>query len=874
MTQSRPPRWAAWLLDRLIPDGEHHAPVGDFEEVWYHVRDSDGALKATTWYVRSVLGLIPRRIINAVYFGFLMLQNYFKTSYRNMMRNKTYSAVNLLSLTLGTACFLLISIYVNEEGSFDTFNAGADRIYRVNVDFVGQSSTFSNALSSAPMGPAIQANGSGVETVARISQVRPEALLQTGEIRGFEGNGYYADSTLFDIFTFRLVRGDQASALTVPNSIVLTESMAERYFGRKNPVGERMHMNNEIDITVTGVVEDPPGNSHFRFDYLISFSTLNPQRLTNWFSNPYYTFLKLSPEVDPSSLEPVIDRLVADNMAEAAASAGVSMRLWLQPLLEIRMNPQGNDLSDGRGAGHIYVLSGIALFILFLACINFVNLATARSSTRAKEVGMRKVIGATRSQLTTQMLGEAGLLSLLACSTGLVLARAALPWFETLVGRPVTFPIGWQTILFVLAVAGVVSLLSGIVPAIQLSRLQPARILKGSEGPSGTGGSWFRNGLVVFQFSVSVALIVVTIMVYRQVAFMKNVDLGLNTEQVAIIAVNSSQVESIPSLKERFKSLPGVNGVTWSNRAPGSGAYGNLVRRLDSGDDSSMENKYIFADESYLDVLDVSMVAGRYFDPVDAPPAPSIGEPMATDVRGRFILNEESVRLLGWASPEDAVGQPLEFGGDVLGDIIGVMANYRFQPMTVGMQPVIFQYAPSGQGVLMVRFQTDDLQAALSGMEVTWNALQPDWPFSVTFLDDEFDALYASQEQFGRIFSTFSILAVLIACLGLFGLATFSVQRRTREIGIRKALGATDTSIVLLLSRTFGVLILVANLIAWPAAWFFVKDWQQEFASQASMAVWVFMLAGLVALVIAGIAISTQAVRASRTNPVETLRIE
>ena len=838
------------------------------------MRISEGSLRAAGWYVGAVLGLIPRRILNSVYFGMLMFQNYLKTSYRNMLRNKTYSAVNLMSLTLGTACFLLISMYVQEENRFDTFNAGSDRIYRVNVDFIGESSTFSNALSSAPMGPAIWANGSGVEATARISRVRPEALLQAGRVRDFEDNGYYADSTLFDIFSFNLVRGDRATALSVPNSIVLTESMAARYFGSRNPVGESMRMNNRQDVTVTGIVEDPPGNSHFRFDFLLSFTTLNPQTLTSWFSNPYYTFLKLAPGVDPSSLDPAIERLVEDNMAAAATSAGVSIRLWLQPLLDIRMNPQGNDLSDGRGAGHIHVLTGIALFILFLACINFVNLATARSSTRAKEVGMRKVIGATRAQLTTLILGEAGMLSLLACSIGLLLARTALPWFETLVGRPVDFPFRWQTLLFVLAVAAIVSVLSGIVPALQLSRLQPARILKGSAGPSGIGGSWFRNGLVVFQFSVSVALIVVTIMVYRQVAFMKNANLGLTTEQVAVISVNSSQIEGVPTLKTQIAALPGVEGVTWSNRAPGSGAFGNLVRRLDTGDNSSMENKYIFADESFLDVLDVDMVAGRYFEPVEAAAAPSPGERMATDGRGRFILNEESVRRLGWSSPEEAIGEPLEFGGDVIGDIVGVMADYRFQPMTVGMQPVIFQYAPAGQGVLMIRLETSNLQATLAAIEDTWSTQQPDWPFSVTFLDDEFDALYVSQEQFGRIFSTFSILAVLIACLGLFGLATFSVQRRRREIGIRKALGASDSSIVLLLSKTFGLLILVANLIAWPAAWFFVNDWQQEFASQASMAVWVFMLAGLVALVIAGIAISTQAVRASRTNPVETLRVE
>ncbi len=864
----------AWLLDRLLPDGDHRAPLGDFEEIWHHIKDERGTLRAHAWYILAVLGLIPRRIYNSIYFGLLMLQNYLKTSWRNMLRNRTWSAVNLLSLTLGTACFLLIAIYVHEESTFDAFHTDADRIYRVNVDFIGQSYTFANALSAAPMGPAIQTTASGVDHAVRISQVRPEVLLQVGSMRDFEENGFYADSTLFHVFSFEMLEGDPGSALVAPQSVVLTASTARKYFGRKNPLGEFVRMDNTTDLTVTGVVQDPPTNSHFRFDFLISFSSLNPERLTNWFSNPYYTFLKLSPNKSEASLRPVLARLVDDNMAADAASAGVSIRLWLQPLLDIRMNPQGNDLSDGRGAGHVFILSGIALFILFLACINFVNLATARSSTRAKEVGMRKVIGASRGQLMGQVLGESGLLGLIACLAGVASARAALPWFESLVGRTVAFPFGWELTLFILGLAILVSLLSGIVPAIQLSRLQPIGILKGNGGQSALRGAAFRNALVVFQFTVSVALIVVTIMVYRQVGYMKSIEHGISTDQIAVIPVNEPQVAAIPTLKEQFLRLPGVEAVTWANRAPGTGASGNLIRRLDTGEDDSMENKYIFADASYLDVLGASMVAGRYFEPHPAPAAPSLGSPMATDVRRQFILNETSVRMLGWASPEEAIGQPLEFGGSVLGDVIGVMADFQFQPLTVSMQPVIFQYAPAGQGVLMVRVRTDRLPESLASLEDVWNAQQPDWPFMVTFLDDEFDALYASEEQFGRMFSTFAILAVVIACLGLFGLATFSVQRRRREIAIRKALGATDGGVVLLISRKFGLLILVANVLAWPLAWVFVKDWQQAFAVQASMTLWVFLGAGAISLLIAALAVSTQSIQASRTRPAEALRVE
>jgi len=863
----RPPAWASWLLDRLLPDGEVHAPLGDFEELFHAICEESGALQARMWYVRTVLGMIPRRIMNSFYWSLVMLRNYLKTSLRNLVRYKTYSAINLLGLTLGTMCFILIFLYVAQERSFDRFHPSAEQVHRLNVHFISDSGTFENALSAAPMGPAMNATIPGIESVARIRQVNPEPLIQFGETRFFEAGGLYADSTFFGVFDgFEFMQGDPRTALIEPGSIVLTRSMAQRYFGMADPLGQRLRVNNEMDAVVTGVIKDVPITSHLQFDYLVSFSTL-PES-TSWWSNPYYTYLKLNPGTYASTVGEQTPALVETNMGEAARRGNIEVALAMQPLTSIRLDPKNNELGLSRGSRHLTILTGIGVLILILASINFINLATARSDTRTREVGLRKVIGAHKGHLLVQFLGESALLVFMSGLAGFSLARFALPGYARLLETEMSFSPGWEGIGFLILVGIAISLLSGLYPALKMARLQPVEILKSRlDSLGGSGKSMSRKVLVVFQFSVGVALIVVTGMVYRQVEFMKTKDLGLDNDQVVVMPVNAALSDQVASLKEALRTLPSVEMVSWSNRAPGSGAYGQTARRTNAADNSIHELKYLYTDGGYADLLDIPIVAGRFFE-ADRTPAEEGGEALA-----QFVINEEGVKQLGWNAPEEAIGSLMDWGNRT-GEVIGVVADFHFQPMMVYMQPVMFSQRPAGTGVLLVRLKTDDIPGAMQALEERWNAVAGEWPFTASFLDQDYEALYASQERFGQTFTTFALLAIVIACLGLFGLATFAVQRRRRELGIRKALGASGPGIALMMTREFAGLVLLANLFGWPVAWWFLTGWLDGFAFRTELSADLFILSGAIALIIALVTVSTQTLRAVRLNPVDALRQE
>jgi putative ABC transport system permease protein len=865
-----PPAWASWLLDRLLPDGEARTPLGDFEELFQAICDESGPWRARMWYVRTVLGMIPRRLLNSFYWSLVMLRNYLKTSLRNLVRYRTYSAINLLGLTLGTTCFILIFLYVAQERGYDRFHPGAERVQRVNVVFSGSDSRFENALSAAPMGPAMQEAIPGIESVARLREVRPDPLVQMGDRRFFESGGYYADSSFFQVFDgFEFMQGNPATALVEPQSIVLSRSMALRYFGLDDPLGHTLRINNETDLVVTGVIKDVPIASHVQFDYLVSFSSLPESR--SWWSNPYFTYLKLAPGVDPARIAGQTDALVETNMGEAARRGNIDVALVLQPLLDIRMSPQNNDISSGRGSRHLNILTGIGLLILVLASINFINLATARADTRMLEVGLRKVIGAHRGHLLAQFLGESALLVFLAGAAGIVLAQLVLPWYAGLLETELAFSPGWEGVGILLLTGVAVSLLSGLYPALQMAGLQPVEILKGRLDQMGASGKALsRKLLVIFQFSVSVALIVVTGMVFRQVDYMKTKDLGLDNDQVVVLPINEALSGQVSSLKEAFRNLPDVQSVTWANRAPGMGAYGQTARRANAEDDTIEELKYFYTDGGYASLLDIPVVAGRFFEPDQS--APATGED-DTQPFPQYVINEEAVRRLGWETPEHAIGDRLEWGNQT-GEVIGVLADFHFQPMTVFMQPIMMGLRPTGEGYLMVRLQSENMSASLAALEEQWNALAAEWPYTATFLDQDYEALYASQERFGQTFTTFAFLAVVIACLGLFGLATFAVQRRRRELGIRKALGASGPGIAAMLSKEFAILVLLANLLGWPAAWWFLQGWLETFAFRTSLSPDLFIGSGLLALLIALVTVSTQTWRAVRLNPVDALRQE
>ncbi|GAB5518615.1 MAG: ABC transporter permease [Rhodothermales bacterium] len=857
-----PPRLAAWLLNVLLPDGRHHTPLGDFEEYFHYLGRTQSYAHAHLWYWRQVLTLIPRRIGNDLFWSVIMLQNYLKTAYRNLMRYKGYTAINLLGLTLGIACFLMIYLYVQDERSYDQFHTNGDRIHRLIVDWErADRDRIHNSLTSAPMGPQFAEDASAVEAYVRFLPTDDDMLVQHQSTRTYESDLMFADAAVFDVFTFPLRYGDPQTALAEPHTLVLTESMAERYFGSRNPVGETLRINNTTDYTVTGVMRDVPTNAHFRFDALLSFASLDSPWMESWTSNPYYTYVLLRDGTPPEALDPILAQMVETYASEALARMGVTWTLWLQPLPEIYLNPISNDLSTGSGARYLYILSGVALLILALACINFINLSTARATTRAKEISMRKVIGAHRRQLVAQFLGESLLLTTVALILAAGVVWLAFPLFEGLVGR--TVPMQWdlQLVLGCVVVVIIVGVLGGLYPAMVLSGMQPLGLMR-SATPSKRRVP-LRSVLVVTQFAIAVLLMVSTATVYQQLRYMQTKNLGLEPEQVVAIPTNSAIMDRAETLRDQLTALPAVTATSYTNRKPGTGTFGTVLHRADAPEDAvGLTTKVIRVDEHYAETLGLTVVAGRFFD-----------DGFSTDAEASVLLNAQAVADFGWAAPEEAIGQVV-IRNDHRYTVIGVVEDYHFQPLFVRMQPLMLQLAPEYATFLLAKIGTHDVPGTLEQMSAIWSEVAPEWPFVHSFLDADFQSLYAREERLSRIFGTFTLLAMLIACLGLFGLATFAVERRLKEVGVRKVLGATSGSIVALFSKDFAVLVGIAMVVAWPVAYYALDAWLQNYAFRIALSAWVFGLSGLIALLIACLTITVQALRASYANPVQALRYE
>ena len=865
-----PPRVAAWLLNHLLPDNEWQTPLGDFEEYFHAVTEDRGALAAHAWYWGQVLGLIPRRITNTLYWSTIMLRNYVTVALRSLRKYNAYTAINLAGLAVGMACCLLIYLYVQDELSYDRYHENADRIYRLAVDWETPDRTYPNALTSAPMGPQVLADYPEVQAAVRFFPTGRDVLVRYDEKRFYEPRVFYADASVFDVFSFNVFRGNAATALTAPNTIVLTETMAHKYFGNEDPIGKTVRLDNQWDYQVTGVMQDVPEASHFHFDFLASFSSLEAimgDGLQQWMNNPYYTYLLLPDGYAAPALEAQFPTMVETYVGEVLQRNNLNWRVWLQPLTAIHLYPLGNEIEGGSSMTSVYLLSAIALFLLLIACINFTNLATARATLRAKEVGVRKVVGAQRGQLVRQFLGESLLLTVFALGLALALVALALPAFNALVDRTLT--LSWSGALLgsLAALVLLVGVISGSYPAFFLSSFHPLAMMKGWLGKKTQGASRtrLRSTLVVFQFSISVILMVATLMVYKQLHFMKDKKLGLAPEQVVTVPVrDQSLLAQADALKREMVQLPGVQHVAFSSRKPGTGAAGTSVQRQGAVDDGTIHSmKYMFVDEDFIPTLDITLASGRNFS-----------EDFPTDAEDAVVINAKAAEDLGWANPEEAIGQPILWRGRVNATIVGVVENFHFQPMHVFMQPLVLRLADQGASYMLLRMAAADVTPTLAAMQDAWGSIAPDWPFVYTFLDQDYQALYQTEERFGKIFSVFTFLALFIACLGLLGLATFMVERRTKEMGIRKVLGASGNHIILLLSKDFARLVLIANVIAWPLAYYGLQTWLENYPFRTSITVWVFAIAGGGALLIACLSILYQALRASRSNPVEALRYE
>ena len=808
-----------------------------------------------------------------------MFRNYVKIAFRNLMKSPGYAAINITGLAIGIACCVLILMYVLDELSYDRFHADADRIYRVVEIIEGAEESSSQPF---PVGPALAEDFSHlVASSVRFFNMQAPTLTvdyepPAGEVRRYnEPHFFFVDSTFFDVFDFALVRGDAATALARPNTVLLTESTARRYFGEEDPIGKTLRVENQMLLEVTGVLADLPTNVHFRFDFLASFSSLRavfpPQQFTqNWYWNPCWTYVLLQENVRPDALEAQFAGFVQQYFPQMIKD---QTRLYLQPLTDIHLHSHLDfEIAPNSDIAYVYIFSAIAFFVLLIACINFMNLATARSAKRAREVGMRKVLGAQRVQLVRQFLGESLLLSLLAVLVAIPLIWLALPVLNGFAGKALSFSPaenGWIW-LGMGVVALLVGVVSGAYPALFLSAYNPTEVLKGTIRLGGTSAATvFRKVLVVSQFAISIILIAGTIVAYDQLGYMRDARLGFDKEQVVLMNMQLSPIpQRYDELRERLLQYPGVRNVSVAEEVPGK-AYQTYTIRPE-GTEELKQYQRLMVMEDFIETMGIEMAAGRSYQPRAYP----------TDETRAIVINEAMVRQLGWGSAEEAVGKRIYAPNDSFQTVIGVAKDFHSASLHQPIGPFVLQKLNQGGTLnffgryLVVRLAQEDVQGTMAHIERVWAEFAPNRPFSFFFLDDDLDALYKAEETLGKVATAFAVLAILVACLGLFGLASFMTEQRRKEIGVRKTMGATVPGIVLLLSKEFARLVVVAFVVAAPLAWFAFNSWLDNFAYRTSIHPAVFVVSGLLALLVALGTVSYQTVRAALTNPINALRYE
>jgi putative ABC transport system permease protein len=796
-----------------------------------------------------------------------MFRNYLKIALRTIWKHKVYAFINIVGLAVGMACCLLISLFVRDELAFDRHHEKADRIFRLVDGFDVESNPDGfYALSSAPFAPTLKREFPQVEDAVRFLPGR-RVLVANGEKKAYEDNFFYADGSVFGIFTIPLVKGNPARALIEPNTLVISERMAAKYFGPEDPVGKTVSINDR-DYLVTGVMADWPRTSHFIADLLGSMKTAErlpgtrERFFENWVRHEFYTYLLLR---DVASAEAVEARLPAFIERHAAAKVkevlGEKLSSRLQPLTSIHLRSHLQlEIAPNGDIRYVALFSVLAVFILLIACVNFMNLATARSSSRSKEVGLRKVVGASRGQLIRQFLGESLLFTAVALAMAVLLVVVALPAFNALSGKA----FGPRDLLnlatggAILAILIAVGFLSGSYPALFISAFRPAVALKG--GRTVSGRSLLRRILVIGQFGASIALIVATAVVLDQLDYVRNRKLGFDKDHVVAIQVRADSVKAnIEAIKADLKGNPSVLAVTLANGVPGGNLAGDSLDLVTDEGKKRVSVAMIYCDHDYVRTMGMEILEGRDFS-----------REMVTDAKEAFLVNEAAVRVLGLAKPLET---RLEWD-DMAGRVVGVVRDFQYQSLRQEIQPLVFHIAPRYAWVVAVRTRPERIRETMAFLERKWKEYDPAHPFEYSFLDEIFDSIYRGEERLGRIFGLAAGLALVIASLGLFGLALFAVEARTKEVGIRKVLGASPGRIAVLLTREFLLLVLLASALAWPAAYLLMRNWLRNFAYRVEMGPWVFLGSAGAALLVALLTISAQTLKAALADPVKAIRYE
>ena len=810
-----------------------------------------------------------------------MFKNYLKIAWRNIKRHRVFSFINISGLAIGIACSVLIAIFVSFELSFDGHHENADQIYRVGSQY-GPTVDKRGAYTAPPMAEAMLQEFPEIEHVARLSLWANNYLVEHKEKSYLEKGIIYADASIFDVFTIPFTLGNPKKALTDPYTVVITRSIAQKYFGNENPLGKSLNFNNwKNDYKITGVVENCPRNSHFQFDMIISLVSTRSSRSDRWMQHTYFTYVVLQDGCAPSQLEAKFPDFIKRHYGpQFFADTGRSYDehfqdennyygYWLQPLRDIHLSADIVDNLETKGdITYIYIFSSIALFILLIACINFMNLSTARFANRSKEVGMRKVLGSSKKQLVFQFLGESVLLSIIALVLALIVILIVLPAFSNLASRQLRLDLlsNFYILPLLIGFALFVGILAGSYPAFFLSSFQPVRTIKGSLNERVNGHLVMRRALVILQFSITIFIFLGTFVIYNQLKYVRDTKLGFDKEQVVVIHRANALRQQGDAFKQELLKYPNILTISNTDALPGRhfNPNGHRLEGRPLTEEDVLHTMY--GDHDFVDLLDLEIVAGRYFS-----------KDIVTDATSAVVINETAVKELGLTDP---IGKRFhkEFGGAKKGEfvtIIGVLKDIHYHSLHHEIHPMLIRPLTGWGGFYTsVKVRPENFNKTIGLIEKTWKKFSGGQPFEYSFLDTDLDNLYRAEQSTGRIFAIFSSLAIFIACLGLFGLISFAAEQRTREIGIRKVLGASVSRIIYLLSKEVLILVSAATLIASPIAFYAMRKWLQSFAFRIEMSPLMFIMTALATLLIALLSVGYRAVKAASANPADALRYE
>ena len=797
-----------------------------------------------------------------------MLKNYFKIAVRRLGKSKLFTLINVVGLTTGITSCLLISLFVINEFSYDRFNKKADRIVRMTMEY-GEGGKEKVAVTGTKAGPQLKRTFPQIEAFVRMYNGAP--VVSFGEKIFRENRFLYADSSVLNVFSFPLLQGNMQSVLNGPNQVIITPKISAKYFGTTSPIGKTLRTGDTKEYTITGIVAEAPENSQIKYDFIASFSSLEASKTEEWWTANYVTFLLLRQKNDLKALQAQLNSYMRGVSKTQLELTGSNPLLYnLEPLLRVHLYSALGGLEPNGSIATTSILGVIALLILIIACINYTNLATVQSSTRSAEIGVRKVLGAEQAQLFGQFIGESFLITFFSLVFAFLLAVLLLPSFNELTGKSLSFLLLLRPLplLLLLVACMVIALASGAYPALVLSGSKLTSILKSGLRLSSSGGV-FHQSLIVFQFMVSVVLIIATIVILQQLSFIRSRDLGYDKEHVIVLPVSQQVRDNYESIKSEIGRLPQVISVSGANATPAYVKWGDALSYGTGSNKVSIDITALPSDLDFIKTMNMRIIAGSDYTPADLHLGDTTGN--YKNFRYAFILNETAVKALGW-TPQQAIGKTVS--KNFPGTIKAVIKDFHFSSMHEPLGPLMLFLDRQFTSYYFVKVSGRHIPATIQSLQALWKQRVPSRPFEYRFLDDDYNKLYLSEQKSAKVFSTFSLLAIMLACLGLFGLAAFTTVQRTKEIGIRKVLGASVASLITLVSKDFLKLIVIAILIAFPLAYFAMQSWLQDFAYRIQISWWTFALAAAGSILIALLTISFQAIKAALANPVKSLRSE